>query len=162
MARRGGFTLAESLMASVVLAIAVASVATGLSASFVQRSNSEADSISVSLARSLMEEIVAKPFAAAPSGSGWANGITNRSLYQNAADFNGYTDSNPFSTLEGESVDVGQEYQRQVTFTCPASITASSSTITSDNFGLVRVTVTSSAGRRVELTRLLTNFTSAR
>src|SRR5436190_12254159 len=91
-----GFTLAESLIASVVLALAVVSIATGVSASFQQAGLLNESSTALELGRQLLEEIAAKPFVDPRDGSttlGPESGETSRSLYDNADDYNGFTDS---------------------------------------------------------------------
>src|SRR5690349_12721675 len=59
---RGGFTLAEALLASVVLAVAVLGISQLTGASSQQSEALRQDARAVALARELMEEIASKPF----------------------------------------------------------------------------------------------------
>jgi Tfp pilus assembly protein PilV len=156
------FTLAEALIASVVLAIAVVGIAGTLAASYDTRTSSDEDATAATLARTLLEEIAAKPFATTASSSGWSAGNKNRATYVNVADYQGYTDENPFRSLDGQEIDLEAAYRRSVNYTCPATITASGTTMTSNQFGLVTVTVTSKSGRVTRLSRLLTDYVESR
>lgn len=93
---RRGFTLLESLLAAVVLAVAVLAVAGTLSASSQQTAATTRDFTALSLGRQLMEEVAARAFAGdVPSGSDQP-GFTyqnDRSRYDDHADFNGYWDT---------------------------------------------------------------------
>jgi prepilin-type N-terminal cleavage/methylation domain-containing protein len=101
-AGRRGFTLAESLIASVVLAIAVVGVVTTITASHQQAAASQSDSQAVALARQLMEEIASKPLLApaADPTPGWPT-ETNRANYDSVNDYANYQDGTPLPTLEG-------------------------------------------------------------
>src|SRR3954469_18399749 len=59
---RGGFTLAEAMIASVVLAVCVIGISTSIGASYQQDQAVQQMSTSIALSRELMEEISAKPF----------------------------------------------------------------------------------------------------
>ena len=59
----GGFTLVESLIATVILAIAVVGIAGTLAATYQQSKEQTSSAEATQLARQLMEEISAKPFA---------------------------------------------------------------------------------------------------
>src|SRR5436190_20655919 len=90
-----GFTLAESLTASVVLAAAVVGIAGSLSASYQQSAVHGDSAIALDLARELMEEVSAKPFdpaTGATNAAGWPS-VTDRTLYDTIDDYNGYSDS---------------------------------------------------------------------
>jgi prepilin-type N-terminal cleavage/methylation domain-containing protein len=156
---RPGFTLAESLIASVVLAIAVIGISTSLSAAYKQNSVTGDSGVALGLARELMEEVTALPFDP-PSGStnqpGWPT-ITDRTQYDTIDDFNGYTDtSNAIHTWEGSSVDAGNgtTFTRLVTVTpnaLPTGLTG-----TASDFEMVTVTVTSPAGDSYSISQLCT------
>src|SRR5215212_511480 len=60
---RKGFTLAEGLVASVVLAVAVGGIIAPISASYQQTQTVKQSSIAISMAQQLMDEILSKPFA---------------------------------------------------------------------------------------------------
>jgi|GEM_PF-4778003 len=108
----------ESLIASVVLSIAVVGIAGTLVATSQQAQDVDDSTIVNSLARELMEEVVAKPFKAPVTGdvAGWTGGNTNRKTYDNLNDFHAYADISPFQSLGGRSIDpgTGQTYTREV------------------------------------------------
>jgi MSHA pilin protein MshD len=89
--RAGGFTLAEALIASTVLAIAVTAITLPF-ASAAQ--NEQADgqmTIAVSLAQEMMEEIILKPFAAIdPNFPLGPEAGETRSTFNSIDDYNGY------------------------------------------------------------------------
>lgn len=181
---RRGVTLMESLMATVVLAVAVVGVSGTLIASTKQSSDVDDSLVVKSMASELMEEVAAKPFAAPTSNDqpGWSPRNQDRSKYDNVADFSGYNDRSPFTSLAGRSIDPGTgfTYKRSVTFTyvsAPVSSTSSSSSsgslidielglgststpatpLTSGDFAIIKVTVDSNSGQSVTLTRLICN-----
>src|SRR5690348_4490218 len=86
-ARRGlgagarAFTLAEALIASVVLATAVVGLAGVLSVSSSQARAMDVDATSLALARQLMEEVLARPFdpPAVNDRAGWKSGNHDKS-----------------------------------------------------------------------------------
>ena len=160
--RRSGFTLIESLIASVVLAIAVVGIAGAIGASYKQTSALDNDSAAVAVARALLEEAASKPFAASTASSKASAGNFDRSTYTNVADYHGYHDSSPFTTLGGGSVDLGTGYTRTVTYTVPASVTVGGTTTSLSDFGRLTVTVSSPGGRDVTLSRLLSKVTYTR
>jgi prepilin-type N-terminal cleavage/methylation domain-containing protein len=172
--RPRGFTLAESLVAAVVLAITVVAVSGAIVASQKQTRVQQEDSTAVSLARTLMEEIASRPLSL-PDGTAGFPTVTDRSNYDTIDDFSGYTDvvssrvyltsstsSASYSSAlppvtvvaagpSGVSLQPGQ-YSRTVTVSYPTSIFGT--TVTSGDFGLVTVTVTGAAGSKVTLSRL--------
>ncbi len=160
--RRSGFTLIESLIASVVLAIAVVGIAGAIGASFNQTTELDQDSAAISVARAMLEEVAAKPFASSTSSSKASAGNLDRSTYTSVADYHGYHDANPFTTLSGQTVDLGAGYTRSVTYTVPASVTVGSTTTSLSDFGKITVTVTSPTGRDITLSRLITSVSMAR
>src|SRR5436853_6859706 len=109
------FTLTEALIASVVLSVAVVGVSGVLASASGNARRMNDDAAAQLLARSLMEEIVARPFAPplVNDQAGWSLGNKNRATYDNVADYNGYTDStksgatNPAKTLGGATIDLG-------------------------------------------------------
>src|SRR5690606_14095249 len=64
---RRGFTLTESLIASAVLAASVIGVAAALSASYQHAATLESTATATTLARQLLEQVVAMPFDDADS-----------------------------------------------------------------------------------------------
>src|SRR5688572_24281467 len=91
-----GFTLVESLIATVILAIAVIGIAGTLAATYQQSKEQTSSAESTQLARQLMEEISAKPFVLpvteAVNTPGYAAGNTNRAQYDEISDYHGFTD----------------------------------------------------------------------
>jgi prepilin-type N-terminal cleavage/methylation domain-containing protein len=109
---RRGFTLVESLIATVVLAVAVVGIAGTLAASYQQTREQISAAEATQLARQLMEEISARPFAV-PAGNpnnatGWSGGNYNRATYDDVQDYHGYTDdSTNIKTFDGASQSFG-------------------------------------------------------
>jgi len=114
-----GFTLIESLIATVVLAAAVVGIAGTLASTYQQQKDQVSASEATQLARQLMEEISAKPFVA-PAGSniaGWSAGNKNRATYDEIADYDRFADdSTAIKTLAGDTQSVGSmgPYYRSV------------------------------------------------
>lgn len=117
---RRGVTLMESLIASVVLAVAVVGISGTLVATSQQAKEVDDSAIVNSLANALMEEVLAKPFTAPTTGDkgGWDTGNRSRSTYDNMADFHHYTDTSPFTSIGGRVLDpgTGNAYTREVQF----------------------------------------------
>src|SRR5262249_17062838 len=108
--RRGAFTLAESLLAAVVLAIAVVGISSALMASQQQSRAMADDAIAVTLAPQPMEEIAAVPVVLSDGttgASGWPTDTT-RAHYDTVNDFNGYRDQLTV-TLEHEKTASGAD-----------------------------------------------------
>jgi prepilin-type N-terminal cleavage/methylation domain-containing protein len=176
-----GFTLAESLIASVVLAIAVVGVSGALIAAQKQSQAQEDDAVAVTLARQLLEEIASYPLKF-PDGSTGATGwptLTNKSSFDTVDDFNGYRDlvatsyerersgngtesfssfsAKPSSTViaPGASLDplTAWQYRREVSVTYPTS--AFGATLSSGDLVLVTVKVSSATGRQLEISRVI-------
>jgi Tfp pilus assembly protein PilV len=184
--RFGGFTLAESLTASVVLALAVVGVSGALIASQSQSTAQQDDAIAISLGRQLMEEIAVLPIVLANGtggNAGWP-AVTNKANYDTTGDFDGYRDmitanyerergatgSEDFSATAATpstaviapaatppALTYGQ-YRRQVAVTNPTFSVAD----TAGDFALVNVEVTSATGRHLRLSRLVAKTTFLR
>ena len=164
--RRRGFTLAESLVASVVLAIAVVAVSGTLSATYQSMASSAGTSEAVAMARQLIEEIAAKPFAV-PAGEtdnpGFLSGALNRTTYDSVSDYNGFTDtSNTIKKLDGASVSAGSGgvYTRSVAITSGVRPTGHTAPVA--DFALVTVTVTKPSGEPIKVSQLVTRSTIVR
>src|SRR5688500_16411008 len=118
--RAGGYTLAESMIASVVLAASVVGIAGTLAASYQQNTVRGNTTTALNLAQQLMEEIGAKPVelpAGQTNNPGWSNGQTDRRQYDTVDDYNGYTDfSSAVQAANGTTVNLnnGGTYQRTV------------------------------------------------
>ena len=165
-AARHGYTLAESLIASVVLAAAVVGIAGTLSASYQQTAVRGNLNTALILAQQLMEEIAAKPVDV-PSGQtdkpGWSQGQTDRTQYDNFIDYDGYTDtSDSVKAWDGSTVDLGEggSYTRTVTVTQNAL--PSGMTGTASDFYLVTVTVTMPHNQSTSVSQLFTRLTMYR
>jgi type II secretory pathway pseudopilin PulG len=166
--RRRGFTLAESLIASVVLAAAVIGIAGTLSASYQQSSVRGNLNTALTLAQQLMEETAARPIDA-PSGTtdkpGWSSGQTDRTQYDTLGDFNGYTDvSSSIKAFDGSTMDLGDggSYTRSVSVTSSAKPAALSGTAPASDFYLVTVTVQMPHGESTSISQLRTHVTMYR
>lgn len=158
-ARRRGFSLAEALMASTVLAIAVVGICGPLGAASEQSRAAREKNTALTLARQLMEEIAAKPLC--DEGTichlGPESGESTRAKYDSADDFNGYRDSTTaLKSLDGSTVPVDSklEYTRRVKVEYRTS--PSGSAATSGDYGLVTVTVQTPGKQEINISRLLT------
>lgn len=108
--RPRGFTLTESLIASVVLATSVIGVAGALSVSYQNSEGLDHSAVATALARQLLEEVTAKPYTDADGSSD----------YRSIADYydRPYTDATPgLTSRSGLELDVGGDavFTRQVT-----------------------------------------------
>jgi type II secretory pathway pseudopilin PulG len=145
---RRAFTLAESLIAAAVLAIATIGVITLVNSAAAQANAVRQDTTALSLARELLEMTAAVSFAQPfPDGPGFDDGNVDPTTYDDVLDFNGYTDR--VTPGSGEAGDV-RAYERTVAVSLTAGPTSSS------NCRLVTVTVTPPRGRPVALHRLIT------
>src|SRR5437867_90903 len=159
-ASRRGFTLAESLTASVVLAASVVALSGAMSASYQQSSQQGETAVALDLARELMEEIASKPmFIAAPYNDypGWSSGQHDRSKYDTVDDYNGYLDtSSAIAMADGTTIDAGNGdvYTRMVSVQSNAKPTGL--TGTSSDFSLATVTVMMPHGQTVTISQLMT------
>jgi Tfp pilus assembly protein PilV len=153
-----GFTLAEALIASVFLAIAVVGVASTLAAASAAASNLSQSANCQSLARELLEEVSSKSFTTQPNHGFTAN-ATDRSTYDDIGDYDTYTDNttNGMKTLQGTTVNLNDAKAYTRTVAVDYRATPSGSKAASGDFAMVTVTVTSSGGVSVALQRLLTN-----
>jgi prepilin-type N-terminal cleavage/methylation domain-containing protein len=162
---RRGFTLAESLIASVVLAVAVIGISWTLAASYQQSAVRGNKTTALSLGQQLMEEIASKPMDPPTSTDhgGWSAGYTNRKDYDTIDDYNGYTDvSSALPLNDGNSIDAGDggSYTRTVTVTQNAVPTGM--TGTAADFMLVTVKVAMPHGQSTSLSQLFTRATICR
>ena len=162
----GGYTLAESLIASVVLAIAIVAIAGTLSASYQQNTVRGNTTTALALAQQLMEEIAAKPISL-PDGQtnkpGWQQGQTDRRQYDTIDDYNGYADfSGSIQAANGSTVNLsdGGSFQRSVTAqsgAVPAGLTGPP-----EDFVMVTVTVKMPHNQSSSVSQLITRVTRFR
>ena len=155
---RRGFTLAEGLMASVVLALAVTALSGTLTASISQSSSIDADATAIAFARCLMEEIAARPFSppAVNDREGYKAGNSDRSTYDDIGDYHGYHEASPIM-LSREMAVTNGTYSRDVTV--EFRTTPSGGPVGTSNFAMVTVTVKPLKGREIKLRRLFASTT---
>ena len=163
--RLRGFTLAESLIASVVLAASVIGIASTLSASYQQSSVRGNTATALALAQQLMEEIASKPMEVSGTNlPGWSAGQTNRANYDTIDDYNGYSDvSSSIATGSGSTVDLGDggSYTRTVTVTSNARPSAITTGVAQD-FMLATITVQMPHSQSISISQLFTRVTMYR
>lgn len=133
---RRGFTLTESLIASVVLAMSVIGVAGALSVSYQNSAGLDSTAVATTLARQMLEEIAAKPYTTEPHDS---------MEYRSLADYHErpYTDvTSGLTSRSGVALEVGgnQVYTRQVTV--KYRLTPDGADVPWSELALVTVTVT--------------------
>jgi hypothetical protein len=153
---RSGFTVAESMMASVILGIAVAGLGVALAASHQNAQVAEERGAMIQAARALMEDVASIPFLppALVDKPGWDLGVKTRADYDDVFDFDGYTDLIPLidrSTVITDITPGTAGYTRTVVVqprSDPATPTASKS---GASFARVTVTVTAPSGDKITL-----------
>jgi Tfp pilus assembly protein PilV len=156
-----GFTLAEALIASVVLAVSILGIASALACSSQQSMATDEAAVTTALGKQLLEEIAAKPFPipGVTTNPGWSSGSHDRSTYDDVADYDGYTDSTPITTLSGAIINPGPTYTRIVSFVQRIN---PSDTPGDGNFGLITVSVTGPLGATTRFSRIVANLTMVR
>jgi prepilin-type N-terminal cleavage/methylation domain-containing protein len=144
-----GFTLVESMIAVVVLAISVTAIAGVLTASREYGSVTDDVVTAQELARQLMEEITAKPFADpdGPSALGPEVGETSKALFDNMDDYHGYADT----TVRNPG---NKRFARNVTCQYRATRTGAGTSV--GDFLMASVTVKGPDGRVVTLSQVVT------
>jgi Tfp pilus assembly protein PilV len=179
--RRGGFTVAESLIASVVLAIAVLAVSGAIIAAQNQTAIQESNGLAIALGRELMEEICSRPLLMPDITPGWRT-VTDRSQYDTINDYNGYTDTitadvartttasvGSFSSALPPSTVItsgttpspsGSLFTRTVSVSYPTSVFSAADV--ANDYGLVSVTVNGANGVQIKLSRLVAAATITR
>jgi type II secretory pathway pseudopilin PulG len=162
--RRRGFSLAEAMMATTLLAIAVVGIAGPLGAAGEQSRQTEERGAAVVLARQLMEEIVARPLCddGTTCHLGPESSECDRTQFNSADDYDGYSDTTrDLKNYSNKSIsfDRNNVYTRNVTVAYRTSPTGSS--VSSGDFGIVTVSVTTPHKQVVKIWRLLTKETLA-
>lgn len=160
--RNRGFSVAEAMIASTLLAIAVVGIAGPLGAASEQSKTGQERGAALVLARELMEEICSKPLldGGTTCHLGPESGESDRSKFDSADDYHLYHDSTAeLKTLTRQTLSYSsaQVYTRDVTVEYRSSPTAASAT--SGDFGLVTVTVTTPHKQTVQIWRMLTKET---
>jgi len=147
--RQQGFTLAEALMASVILTVAVAAVSEAIVSGQMQAYEAMHQQRAVMLVEEMLERVVALPYND-PQGDTTAGpdaGETTFALYDNADDYHGYSED------EGDTTDIadatfGDAYSRFARSVTAAYGDQSVSGFADPITGLtVTVTVTDDTGR---------------
>jgi prepilin-type N-terminal cleavage/methylation domain-containing protein len=160
---RRGFTLLEALIAAVVLAILVIGVCGVLSESYGQTQAAQSNSTGLLLGVQLADEIASKPMADPTTGSttlGPDSGMTTRSTFTRATNYNGYTDtSTSLPLLAGGTLDVtsSDTYTRSVSVVVGAKPSIDTLSPTG-NFGIATVTVTYPDGNSVSIPKFIANY----
>jgi Tfp pilus assembly protein PilV len=162
--RRGGFTLLEALIASVVLVILALGVVGVVCSSYEQSQSVRATATGMTLARQLADEIVSKPFNSSDTlGPG---GLTSRSEYT-VSNYNGYQDaSNAITTYSGgTAIDAtgSDVYTRSCNVTVGASASGTGiSTSSATDFAIVTVNVTCPNGEVVSVPEFVAKYSIPR
>ena len=112
-ARSRGFTLVEGLLAAAVLGVATVAVVGPIMAARQQSASIAGDAAALALARQLMEEIAAKPYADPDDGNiilGPEATEPSRAYFDNVDDYHGYTDSTQtLRTVDGQNAALAME-----------------------------------------------------
>jgi prepilin-type N-terminal cleavage/methylation domain-containing protein len=158
--RRRGFTLAEAMMAVVVLSIAAAGVLIPFSSGAAVRAEGMRRTLSAKLASNLIEQIVNEPFHD-PDGSSYDynpgpdEGEISFDQYDNIDDFDGYSES------QGQVKDAAgtvftdpfyNNFSRNVT--CEYVYTPQESGTTAPKFILITVQVQYNGKQMASISRL--------
>jgi prepilin-type N-terminal cleavage/methylation domain-containing protein len=116
---RAGFTLLESLLASVILAASVSAVLIPYSAGARNDAYSAEKALATSLASDLMEEIIAHPFSDPDDGSqvaGPDSGEYGQASFDNVDDFHGLTEPAGFCTTDPRAAALSRGTEVQYVF----------------------------------------------
>ena len=168
LAPRRAYTLAESMIASVVLAASVIGIAGTLGASYRQNAVRGDLGTALQLAQQLMEEISARTLdlpAGQTNKPGWSAGQTDRTQYDTIDDYNGYTDSsNSIRAWNGSTYDLGggESYTRRVTVLANAKPSGLAGTAPASDFVLVTVSVQMPRGQATSISQFFTRATVMR
>ena len=156
---RGAFMLIEAMIASVVLAVAALGVVSLLVAADQQQESLRQNSVAVSLAKQLMEEISAKPLYP-PTGTVLPTVLpSTRVQFTTAGQYAGYTDqTTAMKTASGAAVSPGdgELFSRAVTITDQS--TAVTPNVPAGDLELVTVTVTTPDKQIISLSKLMARF----
>lgn len=167
LSRRAGLTLAESLIAAVVLAVAVVGIMGPIAASHQQTRAAESSANCASLAIQLMDEIAARPYVDPTDQTtllGPELDELSRAQFDNVDDFHGFRDSSDGSdgdlirAVDGTVLTLQDPgvYKRSVLVEYRQSADGSPALV--GDYALVRVVVEGEGGKRVEMNRMVTRF----
>ena len=165
--QRSAFTLAEGLLAAVVLAVAVAGLMAPMSASYQQTRNVKQTAQAISMAQQLLDEIISRPFADPTDLSttlGPEADETGRTYFDNIDDYHGYHDSTDSKAADFMKAVGGQSigwnsadiYRRSVTVEYRS--TPAGAAVATGDFVVVCVKVTMPHGQQVSVWRLVGRF----
>jgi MSHA pilin protein MshD len=165
---RRGFTLAEGMLAVVVLAVAVGGVMGPISASYQQTRTVTQTATSISMAQQLLDEILSKPFVDPTDLSttlGPEADELGRASFDNIDDYHGYHDttssnaSDAMKTAAGAAITWGSTdvYSRAVTMEYRAI--RDGPPVASGDYLLITVTVTMPHGRQMSVQRMVCRYT---
>jgi len=165
---RRGFTLAEGLIAVLVLSLAVGAMMGPISASYQQTRTVQQTTTAVTMAQQLLDEILSKPFVD-PSDLSTTLGPeadeTSRAAYDNMDDYNGYHDttnataSDAMKTASGTAItwNSNDVYSRAVTMEYRA--TPDGTAVAAGDYLMVKVTVTMPHNNKVTVQRMACRYT---
>jgi prepilin-type N-terminal cleavage/methylation domain-containing protein len=153
---RKGFTLAECMIACLVLGIALTGLAVALSAAHQSAAVADERGDMLQAARELVEEIAARPFLSPITSDkpGWSMGQTDRRQYDDVFDFAGYSDLVPIEDLASSVVNPPSTlpgYRRTVTLQMRSDPATPTVLKSSAAFAYVEVTVTGPSGDTLTL-----------
>jgi prepilin-type N-terminal cleavage/methylation domain-containing protein len=164
---RAGFTLAESLIASVVLAIAAIGVFQTLAACAQQSQSFDFESAETAMGRSLLEQIAARSFDSPTTNDhpGYSAANPTCDAYDDIGDFENYTD-----TIAADEVDESGATLRTLHFTRTVTVEfreapsggAMTTRSAATPFAMVTIVVTPPDGvsaAPTTLCRLMTRYT---
>jgi len=160
--RRAAFTVVEGLLAAVILSVAVGGVAMTMGAAHSQSAMLRENTRMVTLARQLMEEITALPFADPDTNKAKLGpNEYERGSYDDIGDYHGYSDSSTgLTTAGGEPAamtDTGA-YLRTVTVKFRSQPQGPADN--NGNLALITVKITAPSGRTFDLSRLVARTTN--
>jgi len=165
---RRGFTLAEGLLAVVVLAVAVGGIMGPMSASYQQTRSVSQTSMAISLAQQLLDEILSKPFVDPTDSStklGPEADEPNRTAFDNMDDYHGYHDTTDMTASDSMKTASGQAitwsgtdiYSRSVQMEYRS--TPSGLATASGDYLMITVSVTMPHGQKVSVQRMVCRYT---
>lgn len=165
---RNGFTLAESLIAVVVLMVAVGGIMAPISASYSQTRTVKQTTTAISLAQQLMDEVLSKPFVDPTDLTTTLGPEANepdRTSFDNIDDYHGYHDTtnstatDSMKTASGAAISWSGDdvYSRSVSVeyrTTPDGPAAAAG-----DYLVVTVTVTMPHNHKVSVARMVCRYT---
>jgi Tfp pilus assembly protein PilV len=166
-AQARGFTLAEGMLAVVLLSIAAGAMMGPLSASYQQTRTVKQTTTAISMAQQLLDEILSKPFVDPTDLTttlGPEADETSRASFDNIDDYHGYHDTTDTNAADAIKTSSGQTvswnssdtYSRAVTVEYRA--TPDGPAVAAGDFLVVSVKVTMPHGHQVTVQRLACRY----